>query len=99
MIDITPIANVIISLMSIIITVILIPLIRSNLTDGQYTRLQAFIRIGVAAAEQLFKGSGRGAEKKDYVLRLLQERGLTYDPNALDAMIEAADYNGSDTDC
>ena len=90
MIDLTPIANAVISLMAIIITVILIPLIRSKLTEGQYNRLQTYIRTGVAAAEQLYKGSGRGGEKKSFVLRYLNERGFTYDPNVLNTMIEAA---------
>ena len=48
------------------------------------------MKIAVAAAEQLYKGAGRGAEKKAYVLEFLKKNGFTIDMDAIDAMIEAA---------
>ena len=50
------------------------------------------MKIAVSAAEQIFKGSGRGEEKKQYVIAWLKERGFTVDENELDALIEAAVY-------
>ena len=47
-------------------------------------------KIGVAAAEQLYKGQGRGEEKKKYVLEFLASMGFTVDEEAINAAIEAA---------
>ena len=47
----------------------------------------------MAAAEQIYTGSGRGQEKKAYVLNWLREHGVTVDEDKLDAMIEAAVYD------
>ena len=41
---------------------------------------------------KIFKGSGRGEEKKQYVIAWLKERGVTVNENELDALIEAAVY-------
>ena len=46
----------------------------------------------MSAAEQIYTGSGRGAEKKEYVLNWLHEHGVTVDESKLDAMIESAVY-------
>jgi hypothetical protein len=48
------------------------------------------VKIGVAAAEQLYKGQGRGEEKKKYVLEFLASMGFTVDEEAINAAIEAA---------
>lgn len=90
MIDITPIAQAVIALISVIITVILIPYIRSKTTATQQERIQSLINIAVYAAEQLCTEPGSGEKKKLYVLGFLQERGITYDVSAIDLMIEAA---------
>lgn len=51
------------------------------------------MKIAVTAAEQIYTGSGRGEEKKAYVLNWLQEHGITVDAEKLDALIEAAVYD------
>ena len=43
------------------------------------------MKIAVAAAEQLYKGSDRGEEKKAYVLNWLNKQGITIDTDKLDA--------------
>ena len=43
----------------------------------------------MAAAEQIYRGPGRGEEKKRYVIDLLRARGIMVDPDALEAVIEA----------
>jgi len=88
MIDITPVVNAAIALIAAIISVFLIPWIRSKTTDVQRKELIEWVKIGVAAAEQLF-GSGSGAEKKQYVLDFLASMGFVVDDNAIDATIEA----------
>jgi len=43
----------------------------------------------VRAAEQIYNGPGRGSEKLEYVLGLLEMRGIGLDAEALGAVIEA----------
>lgn len=89
MTDITPIIMTILTLLGALITTILIPYIRSRTTAEQQAAINSWVGIAVYAAEQII-GSGKGAEKKQYVLDFLAGKGLTYDATAVDAMIEAA---------
>lgn len=90
MIDITPIAQALVVLIAAVISCILIPWIKSKTTEGQRQQLVAWTKIAVAAAEQIFKGTGRGEEKKKYVLAFLEEKGITFDENIINAAVEAA---------
>lgn len=92
MYDLTPIIEAIAALIGVVITCILVPFIRSKTTAEQQKEINAWVKIAVSAAEQIFKGSGRGEEKKQYVIAWLKERGFTVDENELDALIEAAVY-------
>lgn len=56
MIDITPIINAAIMLIAAAVSVFLIPWIKSKTTDAQRKELVEWVKIGVAAAEQLYKG-------------------------------------------
>lgn len=71
-IDITPIVNAAIALIGAGVSVFLIPWLKSQTTEAQRKELTAWVKIGVAAAEQLYKGAGRGEEKK----RLPEAEGL-----------------------
>lgn len=90
MFDITPIVEALFALIATVISVILIPYIRSKTTEKQQQTINSWIRIAVAAAEQIFKGEGRGEEKKQYVLGFLETNGFKVDEITIDAMIEAA---------
>jgi hypothetical protein len=90
--DLTPISEAIITLVVAVITGVLIPYIRSKTTTEQQTVLTALIKAAVTAAEQIYTGTGRGAEKKAYVLAWLADRGVTVDSDKLDALVEAAVY-------
>lgn len=92
MCDLTPIIEAVAALIGVVITCILVPFIRSKTTAEQQKEINAWVKIAVSAAEQIFKGSGRGEEKKQYVIAWLKERGFTVDENELDALIEAAVY-------
>ena len=92
MFDITPIIEAVAALIGVIITCVLIPSIKSKTTTEQQKEINAWVKIAVSAAEQLFTGSGRGEEKKAYVIAWLKERGITVDEAELDALIEAAVY-------
>lgn len=90
MVDLTQIVCYAIGLVVAIVAAFVIPYIRSKTTSEQFASIQLWVGVAVKAAEQLFAGSGRGAEKKAYVLALLESKGLTIDLDSVDAMIEAA---------
>ena len=92
-IDLTSIANAVIALIAAIITAFVIPWIRSKTNAAQFEKIKMWVTVAVEAAEQLYVGSGRGAEKKAYVVQFLQEKGFTIDPDSLDKLIEAAVFN------
>ena len=92
MFDITPIIEAVAALIGVIITAVVIPYIKSKTTTQQQAQINAWVKIAVAAAEQIYKGSGRGEEKKEYVINWLEERGFTLDEDELDALIESAVY-------
>ena len=79
-------------LFATVITCVLVPYIKSKTTSEQQKEINAWVKIAVAAAEQIYAGSGRGEEKKAYVLEWLRAHGVTVDDEKLDAMIEAAVY-------
>ncbi len=60
MIDLTPIINVAILIVSAVVARYVIPWINTNKTKEQREELAYWIKIGVAAAEQIYKGPGRG---------------------------------------
>ena len=68
------------------------PYIKSKTTAEQQKEINAWVKIAVSAAEQIYTGSGRGEEKKEYVINWLREHGITVDEAKLDALIEAAVY-------
>ena len=90
--NITPIIEAVFLLIAVVITAIVIPYIKSKTTTQQQAEINAWVKIAVTAAEQIYNGSGRGAEKKAYVLNWLKQHGITVDEAKLDAMIESAVY-------
>lgn len=90
MIDITVIINAFIALVAAVVSAFFVPWIKSKTTAQQREDLVAWVKIAVAAAEQLYKGSKKGAEKKKYVLDFLAEHGFSVDEDIVDAAIEAA---------
>lgn len=89
-IDITAIINAVIAVISAVITAVLVPWIKSKTTSQQRESLIAWAKIGVAAAEQIYQGEKRGAEKKQYVLDFLAQNGITFNEESVNAAIEAA---------
>lgn len=90
--NITPILEAVLALAATVFTVVVVPYIKSKTTAQQQTDIEGWVRVAVSAAEQLYKGSGRGDEKKAFVLDWLKKRHITVDEAKLDAMIEAAVY-------
>lgn len=89
-INITPIVEAVILLLSTIITIVIIPLIRRKVSSEKLAEIEKWVRIAVGAADQLLKGvDPDGSKRKAYVLDFLASLGLTIEPDRLDAMIEA----------
>ena len=91
--DFTPIVEAVITLVAILITTYLIPFIKSKFNSQKQAEINNWIKIAVAAAEQIYKNGGTGAEKKEYVIAWLNARNIKYDADKIDAMIEAAVYD------
>ena len=81
-IDITPIVNAALALIGAGVSVFLIPWLKKQTTEAQ--------RKELTAAEQLYKGAGRGEEKKQYVLDFLKQKGFKVDEESVSNAIEAA---------
>ena len=89
----TPVVNGIISLIAAVVTACVVPWIKSKTTAAQREEINAWVRIAVTAAEQIYKGEGKGKEKKKYVLDFLAEKNLKIDEESVDLMIESAVKN------
>lgn len=90
--DITPIVEALILLVVAFIGCFVIPYVRSKTSVSQRQELQAWITLAVQAAEQLYQGQGRGAEKKEYVIKWLEDHGIYIDTDQLEVMLESAVY-------
>lgn len=93
MTDITPVINAVIALIAAVITAFVIPWIKSKTTAAQREEINAWVKIAVTAAEQIFTETGMGKEKKAYVLKFLEEKNLKIDEKSVDLMIESAVKN------
>jgi len=93
------VTNIILSLVSIILTSVIIPYIRTRTTAEQKKRIKAFIELAVAAAEQIIKGEKKGKERFEYVRDCLQKCKIKLDENELKVMIEAEVYNLNNNNC
>lgn len=88
--NITPIVEAILALVAAIITVFVIPWIKSKTTAQQREDIVAWVNVAVSAAEQIYNGPGRGKEKKKYVINYLNSKGFKIDEATVDILIESA---------
>lgn len=91
--DITLVVNSIIALAAAVVTAVLIPWIKSKTTAEQRKEVNEWVKIAVTAAEQIYKETGKGKDKKAYVLKFLEEKNLKVDEKSVDLMIESAVKN------
>lgn len=85
-IDLTPIFQALIALLASIITLKLVPWIKSKTTEKQQDLLRAAVSVAVCAAEQLY-GAGNGKEKLLYVKGKLAEKGYKVDIDEIEAAV------------
>lgn len=87
--NITPIINAVIALLAALITVFLVPWIKSKVGAQNTDQLLAWVDIGVAAAEQLYNSTD-AQKKKQYVLDFLKAKGYTVNTEDVENAVEAA---------
>lgn len=84
------IALAVLSIVSTLVSALLIPYLRSKTSAETRRRYLEIVTIAVKAAEQIFRGSKTGREKKDYVLKRLKEIGIKLSEAELNMLIEAS---------
>jgi hypothetical protein len=89
MVDLTQIVSCIITLITTVISVFVIPILKNKLNEQRLNRLNTVIDIAVYAAEQIFTPE-QWSEKKQWVQNWLNGRGYDADVDEIDALIEAA---------
>ena len=87
MVDLT---QVIVALLTLAVSAFLIPYIKSKVSAEQLDAIKFWVNIAVEAAEMIYNGTGRGEEKKAYVVKFLNSKGFTLNPKEIDNIIEAA---------
>ena len=106
-IDITQIVVAVIGLLGIIITSVVVPLIKSKLTNSQWETIKNYALAGVQAAEIIFNAQGKGEEKLEWVTEYIENQckahGIEIDMDTVRVAIENAwkdlglDHKNSDT--
>lgn len=89
--DYTALFQAIITLVSLLITSFLIPWLKQKLSAEKRAKLLDYVKIGVAAAEQIY-GSKAGLKKKEYVVSFLLSKGVVFDVDEVENMIESEVY-------
>ena len=94
MIDITQIVVAVIGLLGIILTSVVVPLIKSKLTDAQWQMVRAYAIAGVQAAEIIFNAQGQGEAKlrwvSEYITNQCLAHGIKIDAETVRVAIENA---------
>lgn len=89
-IDLTQVVIAALTLIFGCISAFLIPFLKSKLTAEQLSTVKFWVNIAVEAAEMIYVGTGRGQEKKEYVLKFLNSKGFSLNMEEIDNLIEAA---------
>lgn len=88
MIDITPIINAALALLAAVVTVFLVPWLKQKAGEAKWNELMRVVEIAVTAAEEYF-GAGKGADKFNYVVELLEKQGYSFDDVEVRALIDS----------
>jgi len=91
-IDLTPILTAIIALIGAIITYYVIPVLKGKISANTWNEIIKWVKIAVAAAEQMKEAGLLDYDKKNYVIKFLKSKGYKINDDDLNAAIEAAVY-------
>ena len=87
--DMTEIVKMLIGLVCLSISAVLFPYLKQRYGSDKVTEALKWVKIAVAAAEQIYTAAD-GDKKKRWVLDYLKQRGIVLDEDELDAATEAA---------
>lgn len=91
------ILKVVISICAALVTVYIVPYLRTLRSDKRYSALIDIVKVAVLAAEQTVTGSGQGAIKKEQVVEFVRtwmnKQGIDITYDQLSQLIEAAVYS------
>lgn len=87
--DYTQIISAVLALISALVSAFLIPWIKTKIDADKLRIVRAYVEIGVKAAEQLYTAA-EGDKKKAYVISFLAGKGIKFDVETVDKLIEAA---------
>lgn len=93
MVDLTQVVVAILTLIISMVSAFLVPYLKTKIGAEKLENIRFWVNIAVEAAEQIYAGSGRGKEKKEYVLKFLQSKGFTLNAEEIENIIEAAVLN------
>ena len=92
--DLTQIVVAVIGLLGLVVTSVLVPLIKSKLTDAQWQMVRAYAIAGVQAAEIIFNAQGQGEAKlrwvSEYITNQCLAHGIKIDAETVRVAIENA---------
>lgn len=82
-------AEVIVGIVSIVLTGVIIPLIKSKLDTDKLKKAQFIVREAVKAAEQIFE-HGDNDRKYEYVVACLEKAGIKLKKETVEMFVESA---------
>lgn len=88
-IDLTNIVSAVIGIVFLLIMYRFLPWMKENTTESEYDTIIKWAKIAVKAAEMIFTESGMGAQKKEWVLNFLANKGFTIDFDEIEAIVES----------
>lgn len=88
--DYTMLFEGIITVLVALITMFVVPYIKSKIDAEKLAKIIEWVTYAVEAAEQIYKESGMGAIKNKYVKQFLEEHGVDLDIEQIDVLIESA---------
>ena len=93
-IDITQIVVAVLGLLGLIITTVLVPWIKSKITNEQWQMIVNYAYAGVQAAEIIFNAQGQGEAKlrwvSEYITNQCAAHGIKIDMDTVRVAIENA---------
>ena len=90
MTDITPIIELLVTVLAALFSIVVIPYIKTKLTRAQLDKAVQWVEIAVSASEEAARaGLIDKTAKYGYALELLERQGVTFDEATTQAMIDA----------
>lgn len=90
MTDITPIIELIVTVLAALCSIVIIPYIKTRLNRAQFDKAVQWVEIAVNAAEEAARtGLIEKGAKYGYAVELLERNGITFDAATTQALVDA----------